>query len=237
MSRIGEIQTPLPAPQAVLIGLLATMVVAGRTLWDIVNHAETVVHEGAHVLVGMITGRTIRSVKIGKDGGGSTDMVPKSGAGYGLAAFVGYIGSSAAGLIAAKLISVGHIVIVLFLGLLVCVVMLLLVRNLFGGRVILICGVLLYLVLRYMTAGVETVVAYGVTWFLLISGTRIAFEAIRRPKDVADAEILFRMTSLFRSAWCFLWLTGTVAALVVGGAILTHALCEDANRPLYRSSI
>jgi hypothetical protein len=224
MSRIGEIQTPLPAPQAVFIGLLAMIVVTGRALWNIATHAETLVHEGAHVLVGMTAGRTISSVRIERNGGGGTVIAPARGAGFGVAAFAGYIGPSTAGLIAAKLISIGHSVAVLFLGLLLCVLMLLLVRNFFGGTVILICGLLLYLVLRSTTAGVETAVAYGVTWFLLISGTKDALGAARRPKEITDAGVLADMTFVFRWVWCFLWLIGTIAALIVGGAILTHAL-------------
>jgi len=122
-----------------------------------------VVHEGAHALVGLVTGRRILSVRINRDGGGGTRMVPDSGFGFGVAASVGYIGASAAGLISAELISIGRIVAVLWLGLLLLAVMLLMVRNFFGGIVILSCGVLLFLIVRYTTAGVQTTVAYGVT--------------------------------------------------------------------------
>jgi hypothetical protein len=104
------------------------------------------------------------------------------------------------------------------------VAMLLIVRNFFGLIVILICGALLYLIVRYTTTGVQTVIAYGVTWFLLISGPKVAARAARKPKDVTDAGILAGMTFLWPSAWCFLWLAGTIGALVVGGAILIGAL-------------
>lgn len=223
LSVAGEFQTPLPTSEVVLIGLLVTIVVLVRTLWGIAGHAETVVHESAHVLAGILTGRRILGVRIDTDGGGSTDMVPKSGAGYGVAAFVGYVGASAAGLIAAGLISTGRMVAVLWLGLVLFGVMLLTVRNFFGAIVILTCGALLYLVVRYGTAGVDTAVAYGVAWFLLISGTRVAFRAAGRPGDVVDAQVLAGMTFLWRSVWCLLWLAGTIAALVIGGAILTRA--------------
>jgi Peptidase M50B-like len=226
LSTIGRIDTPLPAPEAVVIGLLALIVVYGGALWRVANHAETVVHEGAHALTGIATGRTISSVTIDKDGGGGTVMMPDSGFGFGLAASVGYIGSSAAGLIAVWLISADRIVAVLWLGLLLFAFMLLMVRNFFGGIVILICGALLYLVLRYTTAGVQVAVAYGVTWFLLLAGTRVAFGAVSRPESVADARILAGMTFLWRSAWCFLWLAGAVAALVFGAVILTHPLAR-----------
>lgn len=227
MSRIGEIQTPLPTMQAVLIGLLAAIAVTAPTIWNVVQDAETVVHEGAHALAGIVIGRKIQKVEINKDGGGSTTLAPKTGAGNGLAAFffVGYIGASAAGLIAAGLISIGYIAFALFLGLLLYVVVLWFVHNWFGGTVILAWGVLLYVVLRYTTVGVETAVAYFVTWFLLISGTKVALGNVRRPKDITDAKNLAEMTHIFRSAWIFLWLILTIAALVVGGAILIHALC------------
>ena len=39
MSSIVEIQTPLPAPQAVLIGLLVAIVVTLPELWNIVTTA------------------------------------------------------------------------------------------------------------------------------------------------------------------------------------------------------
>jgi hypothetical protein len=225
LSVVGEIQQPLPVPEVVLIGLLAAVVVVVRTLWQITTHAETVVHESAHLVAGTLTGRRILSVKINTNGGGATKMVPPSGFGYGVAAFVGSIGSSVAGLIAAELISIGRMVAVLYLGLVLFAIVLLSVRNFFGAIVILTCGTLLYLVVRDGSAGVDTAVAYGVTWFLLIAGTGRAVRIVRKPKEVTDAGVLAGMTFIFRWVWCCLWLVGTIAALVVGGAILTHALC------------
>jgi Peptidase M50B-like len=224
LSMVVELEKPLPAPEVILIGLLAAVVVLVRALWEIAGPFETVVHESAHVIAGILTGRTIQGVRIEETGGGSTDMVPRSGCGYGVAAFVGYIGPSAAGLIAAGLISTGRMYAVLWLGLVLLAVMLVTIRNFFGGLVILMCGALLYLVVRYGTAEVETAFAYGVAWFLLISGIRVALRAAGRPKDVTDAEILAGMTFLFRWMWCLLWLAGTIAALWVGGRILIRGL-------------
>jgi hypothetical protein len=147
-------------------------------------------------------------------------MEPKTGCGYGIAAFVGYIGPSAAGLIAAGLITTGRMYAVLWLGLVLLVVMLPTVRNYFGVLVIITGGVLLYLVLRYGTARTETVAAYGVAWFLLISGTRVALRIVRRPAEVADAGVLASMIFVWRWVWCLVWLAGTIAALAFGGRIL-----------------
>jgi hypothetical protein len=220
LSRIGETQIPLPPPMALFIGILVFIAVLGPTLWKVTTHVNTVVHEGAHALVGLGAGRRLRSVKINPKGSGTTDLEPKSGFGYGVAAFVGYVGASGAGLLAAWLISIGRIVAVLWLGGLLLVAMVLMVRNVFGGIVILACGALLYLILRYMTAGVETAVAYGLTWFLLLSAPKDALRVAKKPKDEPDAKALAGMTFLWPSAWCFLWLVGTIAALVAGTAIL-----------------
>jgi hypothetical protein len=216
----GELQKPLPAPEVILIGLLAALVVLVQALWEIVMPFETVVHESAHVLAGILTGRTILGVRIDEPGGGSTDMEPKTGCGYGIAAFVGYIGPSAAGLIAAGLITTGRMYAVLWLGLVLLVVMLPTVRNYFGVLVIITGGVLLYLVLRYGTARTETAAAYGVAWFLLISGTRVALRIVRKPAEVADAGVLASMIFVWRWVWCLVWLAGTIAALAFGGRIL-----------------
>jgi hypothetical protein len=220
LSRIGEIQTPLPAPVALLIGIATAIMMLGPMLWKFTIHAETVVHEGAHALVGLLTGRSIRSLRINRDTSGATIMEPASGFGFGVAASVGYIGASGAGLLAAWLISLGRIIAVLWLGLLLLAVMLLLVRNFFGGIVILSCGVLVSLIARYTTAGAQTVAAYAVTWFLLLAAAKRAIGVAGNPKKVKDAEILAGMTFLWRSAWCVLWVVGTIAAVVVGGAIL-----------------
>ena len=41
-----------------------------------------------------------------------------------------------------------------------------------------------------------------------------------RAKEVEDARFLAERTILWPSAWCYLWLLGTIAALVGGGALL-----------------
>ena len=220
LSMALELQKPLPASEAILIGLLAASVVFVRELWQIVMPFETVVHESAHVLAGILTGRTILSVKIEEAGGGGTEIEGKSGPGEGVIAFVGYIGPSAAGLIAAVLISTGRMYAVLWLGLVLVAVMLLAVRNFFGALAIITSGVLLYLVVRYGTAGLETAAAYFVAWFLLISGTKVAFGNIGRPKKITDAGRLADKTYVWEWVWCWLWLALTIAALAVGGRIL-----------------
>jgi hypothetical protein len=217
LSRIGEIQIPLPAPAAAFLGILTFVVVLGRMLWKVTVHVNTIAHEAAHAMVGLGAGRRIRSVAINPDGGGETVILPPSGFGFGVAVFAGYLGPSAAGLLAAWLISTGRMVAVIWLGLLLLAVLLLMVRNFFGAIAILVCGALLYLTLRHATASVETAVAYGVAWFLLLSGPK---KVLSIPVKSQDAKILATLSPLWAWVWYCLWLIGTIAALVVGGAML-----------------
>jgi hypothetical protein len=217
LSRIGEIQIPLPAPVAMFLGILTFVAVLGPMLWKVAVHVNTIAHEAAHAMVGFGAGRSIRSVTIDPDGGGATVILPDRGFGFGVAVFAGYLGPSVAGLIAAWLISTGRMAAVLWLGLLLLAVLLLMVRNFFGAIAILVCGALLYLTVRYTTAGVETAVAYGVAWFLLLSGPK---RVLSIPIKSQDAKILAKMSPLWAWVWYYLWLLGTIAALLVGGAML-----------------
>jgi hypothetical protein len=189
----------------------------GPMLWKVAVHVNTIAHEAAHAMVGFGAGRSIRSVKINPDGGGSTVVLPDRGFGFGAAVFAGYLGPSAAGLIAAWLISTGHMAAVMWLGLLLLAVLLLMVRNFFGAIAILVCGALLYLTVRHATAGVESALAYGVAWFLLLSGPK---KVLGIPIKSQDAQILAKMSPLSAWVWYYLWLLGTIAALVAGGAML-----------------
>ncbi len=56
LSRLGETQIPLPPPVALFIGMLVFITVLGPALWKITVHAETLVHEAAHAMVGVVTG-------------------------------------------------------------------------------------------------------------------------------------------------------------------------------------
>ena len=217
LSRIGELQIPLPPPVAVFLGILTFVAVLGPLLWKVTVHVNTIAHEAAHAMVGLGAGRRIRSVKINPDGSGATAIRPASGFGFGVAVFAGYLGPSAAGLIAAWLISTGRMVAVIWLGLLQLAVLLPMVRNFFGAIAILVCGALLYLTVRHATPGVETAVAYGVAWFLLLSGPK---KVLSIPVKSQDAKILAKMSPLWAWVWYWLWLLGTIAALVAGGAML-----------------
>lgn len=212
LERIGQIQAPLPAATVVLLGLAVLLAVVLPT-WLAVRCANTIAHEGAHALVGSGIGGTIQSVTIEPNGNGLT-LSTKGGFLY---LFAGYLGPSAFGLGAAKLISIGHIVVVLWLALLLLAILLITVRNVFGVCAVVLTGFVVYLFARYGSVGSQTVVAYVITWFLLLSGFRVVLEYNGRK---GDAPNLAKLTRLPTWLWVGIWQLGAAAALLAGSKLL-----------------
>jgi Peptidase M50B-like len=217
LSRIGETQAPLPAAAAVLVGLAALAVVSVQEIWVLARHVNVIAHEGAHAVIGSAVGRRVHGVTLQPNADGRTRIDSGTVPGTVTIGIVGYLGPSAFGLGAAKLIEVGHSVSVLWLALLLLAILLVLLRNFFGFFVVILTGLLLFMIARYAPVGVETVVAYGVTWFLLLSGVRMVLDDGIRAEDAGR---LAGITHTRPALWVWLWLAGTVAALLVGGGLL-----------------
>jgi hypothetical protein len=217
LDRIGEIQAPLPAAAVVLIGLAVLAAVGIQATWQIARYADTLVHEGTHAVAGSAMGRKIEYVKLKPNGDGETKVGPGGLGGSILGTFVGYLGPSAFGLGAAKLIRIGHSVAVLWLALLLLLLLLVVLREVFSFVPVLIIGFFIYVIARYASVGTETVAAYTVAWFLLLSGVR---KVIYRGTAAGDAGLLRQMTRIRPGFWFLLWLTGTSLAVMAGGALL-----------------
>jgi hypothetical protein len=217
LAQIGETQPPLSPTASVLIGLAVLVAVGVPFLWLLTRYVDTIPHEGTHAIVGSALGGTFRGIELNKTGGGGTDVVMDGAAGDSFVAFVGYLGPSAFGLGAAKLIELRHIVAVLWLTLLLLSLLLLVLRKAFSFVPVLIIGGLIYFVARYATVGTETVAAYGMAWFLLLGGVR---KVIYRGLKADDAARLAKNTYIWRGFWVLLWLIGSVAAVAVGGSWL-----------------
>lgn len=215
--RLAEAHAPLPAPLSVLVGLAALAMVSLDEIWRIAQHVNTIAHEGAHALAGSSMGHKIARVAIKSNGDGETIALAPGSRGRAVSLFAGYVGPSGFGLLAAKLISPGHAGAVLWLAVVLLAILLPVLSDRFSLLCVLItAGLLLFFVL-YTAAGVAAAVAYGLTWFLLLSGIRMV---LAHGRGAGDAGKLREATRLPRALWVGLWLTGTVLALVVGGIML-----------------
>jgi hypothetical protein len=202
----------------VLVGVAALGAATLPGISPLTQHVNTMAHEGAHAAMGSVMGRRVTAVTMRGNGEGRTTLAPSRGAGFIAAGIAGYLGPSLFGLGAAKVIQVGHSVAVLWLALLALACLAVMVRrNGFGLAAVVMTGVAIYLVARYAPVGAQIAVAYGIAWFLLVSGVRVV---LQHGRDAGDAIALRELTRLPRGLWAGLWLAGTAAALIAGGGLL-----------------
>jgi hypothetical protein len=103
---------------------------------------------------------------------------------------------------------------VLWLATILLVLLLFLIRKSFGVFSVPVAIAVLALVMRYAHNELEAVLAYGMTWLLLLSGVRVA---AADSAGAWDAEHLRRTTHIPRRIWALLWLAGTLLAVIIGG--------------------
>jgi len=215
LHNIVALQTHLPVTTSVILGVAALGAATLPGISVLTQHFNTMAHEGAHAAMGSVTGRRVTGMTMRGNGEGRTTLTRPKGLGFLLAGIVGYLGPSAFGLGAAKLIQVGHIVAVLWLSLLALVCLAVMVRRSgFGLAAVLASGIVLFLVARYAPLGADIALAYGIAWFLLVSGVRVV---VQHGRHASDAVILRQLTKLPPSLWAAFWLLGSVAALLLGG--------------------
>jgi hypothetical protein len=89
---------------------------------------------------------------------------------------------------------------------------------------VLLAGTVLVVVTRWAPVGLQQVVAYVVTWFLLLAAPHTVLELHRsrrgRRDTTSDAAQLARLTHLPGLLWVGLFMAAALACLLVGGRLL-----------------
>lgn len=216
---VNTIQTPLPGTDAALIGLAALTVVMGPIVCLLAEHFNVMAHEGMHALTASILGFRVQGITMNSRAEGATRYPPTAvGPRRVVTSFVGYLGPSVFGLAAAKLITLGHIVAVLWIAVIFLVILLLkLAPPSFGFLSVPVAISLLYVLTRYASVGLQVAMAYGLTWLLLLSGVRVA---VNDSVNAGDADSLRNRTGLPRLLWALLWMAGTIWAVYIGVRLL-----------------
>jgi hypothetical protein len=219
LDKVGQIQAHLPATVSVIMAAIGVGAVVVPGLLHVANAIETMAHEGAHATVGSALGHRVTHIDLKFNGDGATGIVAKSGSSLAVfpGIFVGYLGPSAFGIGAAELIRIGHIVAVLWVGLVGMLPILYLARKSVGVILAVAVFVALVLLLAAGSEGLQVATAYALAWFLLISGVRTI---TKHRSKAGDAGLLKDMTGLPRGFWPPFWLVGSVAALIFGSTLL-----------------
>jgi hypothetical protein len=210
--------------------VLATAVVAALAVllprvWPVARHLITLVHEGSHATVAVLTGRRLAGIRLHSDTSGLTVSVGRPrGAGMVATAAAGYVGPGVLGLGAAWLTSRGHPVGVLWVLLLLLGLMLVQIRNWFGFWSVLVTGSALVATTWWAPPGWQSAAAYTIAWFLLLGATRPVLELLGHRSAGSDAALLARLTRLPRLVWVLGFGAVTGATAVVGASLLGAGL-------------
>jgi hypothetical protein len=207
---------PLSAGESVLIGLVVAVVVLVPLLGLPAAHFSGMTREGAHALLATILGLSVAEIILDRHSGGRTSVVGE-GLRVVLVFLIGYLGPSLFGLGAARLISLGYAVAVLWLLVVILVGVLFLLGRSFGLVSVPFALGALYLILRNGHGRTEVIVAYALAWLLLLSGLRTV---IVHGVHSGATDNMRRHTHLPHGLWWLLWLAGTVVALLLGGKLL-----------------
>jgi hypothetical protein len=222
---------PAPGVGVVLLtAVLAFAATAAPGAWRHTRHLVTIAHEGAHGVAALASGRRLAGIRLHSDTSGLTVSVGRD-AGFGMAvtAAAGYVGPALLGLLAAALLAHGHAVGVLWTLLVLLGLLLLQIRNFFGLGVVLLVGGALVVVTRWTATEVQLVIAYVVTWFLLLGAPRAVVELqgerrrLGRRERSSDAAALARLTHVPALLWVGFFLAVTTGCLLVGGRLLLTA--------------
>lgn len=188
--------------------------------WRFTRHVVTLVHEGGHALVAVLTGRRLSGIRLHRDTSGLTTSIGRPhGPGMIATAAAGYLAPSALGLGGAWLVDLGHTAWALWIGLGVLAAMLLFIRNWFGLLVVLLAGAAVAALIWRTSPDVQELAALTFSWLLLVGGPRASVELwvtrsrSRSRSRTSDADVLARLTHVPAAVWNVFFVVLTTLAL------------------------
>jgi hypothetical protein len=210
----------------IVAGLVALLAVGHSPTWRVARNIVTIAHEGGHALVALATGRKLDGIKLHSDTSGVTVSRGKPhGPGMVFTAMAGYLTPPLLGLAFATLLSAGRITLMLWASLALLLIMLVKIRNWYGVLSIFVTGGIIFGVSWFGTDQVQGGFAYLGAWFLLFAGARPVIELqrlrARRMAPGSDADQLARLTGVPGLTWVLLFGVVALAALIVGGDLLS----------------
>ena len=223
---------PPPAPVVVaLAAVIAGALVLPRAIWPYTRMLVTITHEGAHGVAAFLTGRRLEGIRLHSDTSGLTVSSGRpSGPGMVTMLLAGYLGPAVVGLGAAGLLIAGHSLGLLWLFVILLALLLIQIRNFYGFVLVVVCALVLILVSWYLPATMQSVLAYVLTWTLLLAAPKPVLELIRQRRGGgtphSDADQLARLTRVPARLWAYGFLVMNCAGLVLGSVLLLPVLAQ-----------
>lgn len=224
--RATSTQPPLTEIWVVVIGVAALLLTWTPIGYRLVRHLATLLHEAGHALVAVLAGRRLSGIRLHSDTSGLTVSRGRpTGPGMVATLLAGYPAPAIVGLGGAWLVSNGYAAGTMWALVVLCALMLLLVRNLYGLWVVLVTGVGVAVLSWTTTPEVLSIAAYLMVWSLLLVAPRAVVELQRsrrrsRSRSGSDADQLAGLTRLPAGLWIGLFWLMSVACLLGGGWLL-----------------
>jgi hypothetical protein len=235
--RVTTTQPGLDWPMALAMAALALVLAWSPAGYRVVRHLATLAHEAGHAAVAVLVGRRLSGIRLHSDTSGVTlSRGRPRGPGMVLMLAAGYPAPAVVGLAGAWLVGAGYAAGWLWSLVLLCALMLLLVRNLYGLWVVLATGVAVAALSWAAPPLVLSAAAHLVAWSLLLSAPRAVVELQRQRRrhrlrglgrvatagrgPDSDVDQLARLTWTPTGLWTGLFWLACVACLVAGGWLL-----------------
>ena len=219
--------TTQPAPSTTVV--LAVALAALLTTWSpvgyrIVRHLVTLLHEAGHAAAGALVGRRVHGIRLHADTSGLTlSRGRPRGPGMVFMLLAGYPAPALVGLAGAVLLSQGYAAGLLWALVLLCAVVLLLVRNVYGLLVVVATGALVALLSWTVEPWLLSWLATALVWVVVLAAPRSVVELQRQRRRGArgtDVDQLAVLTGVPAVLWVALLWAVTVAALGLTGWLL-----------------
>ncbi|WP_183530289.1 M50 family metallopeptidase [Micrococcus sp. TA1] len=235
--RVTSTQPDLDWPLALAMAGLALLLAWSPAGYRAVRHLATLTHEAGHAAVAVLSGRRLSGIRLHSDTSGVTlSRGRPRGPGMVLMLAAGYPAPAVVGLAGAWLAGAGYAAAWLWSFVLLCALMLLLVRNLYGLWVVLVTGVAVAALSWAASPLVLSAVAQVVAWSLLLCAPRAVVELQRQRRRArrrglgraagagrgpdSDVDQLARLTGVPAALWTGLFWLLCACCLLAGGWLL-----------------
>jgi hypothetical protein len=223
---IPDLLTPaapiaLPPTALVVIVLVAAALSIPRATWQVFGLFTTLVHELGHAVAAILTGRLVKGIRIHRNHSGDARS-----RGRGSAVLSGVFGYPAPAIVGAALlwsVFTGYTALALFVGGIVLVLTILVIRNVFGVLVVVVSAGVATCLWVYASPDVQSYALLVLGVALLVGAVRglatvIGVHTSRRGQvGTSDAYLLYRSTGVPSPVWLALFAVLIVASAWAAG--------------------
>jgi hypothetical protein len=210
----------------VLLGILvaAAALSIPRVTWQYFGLFTTLVHELGHAFAAVLTGRVVQGIRIHRNHSGDAISRGRGLFGTIISGVFGYPAPAIVGTALLWSVFNGHTAIALFVGGVILLLTILVIRNLFGALVVLGSAAVSAVLWLYATSTVQSYALLVLGVALLVGSVRglatvVGVHVSRRDQlATSDAYLLFRRTGIPSPLWLALF------TILIGGCCVLAVL-------------